>query len=731
MMEVPALRVFRTGGTLATEVCGRLFAGFGHHVIDMSPEVGQMPGLGDADILLCDLTTPESTPFGSGYESLLSHWPGLVVTSITCFGLSGSLAGQRGDSLLAEAYGGLSTMIGEPDRRPLALGGEQAAYASGIAAFLGSCLALLDRNRRGRGQLVDVAMCDVMAYMDWKSDVVLQAEGAAPARSGTDGSWKLIPCADGHVGVIYQPEQWDTLCELVGSDLLRDASIGGEAALVSVLRDWARNRKGQEIYRLAQDRGLPFGYCANIADLLQSEQYRARRFFRHGGHDDQPHEVVRLPLCPMVGAVASARTRDVHKPGHGESIPVPGSARVSLRGDEALPLHGTLVLDLGTITAGAAVGRLLADYGATVVKVEAPQAPDPFRFWNQSRPGGTAGSREAEASPFFESNNVNKLGLAVNLKSASGRKAFLELARQADVVLENFSVGVTSRLGIGSGELRKVNPRLVYLSLSSQGQTGPEAGYRSYGSTIDLLSGLASVTGYGPGEPLWSSRDVNYPDQIAALFGAAAVVHALCTRTAGPLDISQREVVSWTLERYVRETMSTGVAPVPSGNNRGSPWTRDTFPTADGRWIAISCLTADDENALCSLTGTGAETENPPGCYAKIAAWTSSRGAAECLDELARAGIPSAAVLDAELRAATGRFYQRRVFEYVPDGPHRGLRVKGAPFVMSRVKPRVTRHAPSLGQDTEEIMEMLLTQLRKTLQINILRQLYPCELMTT
>jgi crotonobetainyl-CoA:carnitine CoA-transferase CaiB-like acyl-CoA transferase len=101
------------------------------------------------------------------------------------------------------------------------------------------------------------------------------------------------------------------------------------------------------------------------------------------------------------------------------------------------------------------------------------------------------------------------------------------------VLVENYRVGVSRRLGIDARCMRQTNPDLIYLSLSSQGQDGPEAENSSYGSTLDLLSGLASVTGYEPDRPLWSSTDVNHPEQLVSLFGAALVVYCLERGKAG------------------------------------------------------------------------------------------------------------------------------------------------------------------------------------------------------
>src|SRR4029453_11080690 len=108
----------------------------------------------------------------------------------------------------------------------------------------------------------------------------------------------------------------------------------------------------------------------------------------------------------------------------------------------------------------------------------------------------------------------NKRGVALDLKHPLGRAAFLRLAAVSDIVTENFRRGVMERLGISFETLSKVNPHLVMVSISSQGSGGPESAYGSFGSTLEALSGLMSITGYGPDRPVWSSSSVNYPDQV-------------------------------------------------------------------------------------------------------------------------------------------------------------------------------------------------------------------------
>ncbi|MGH3242978.1 MAG: CaiB/BaiF CoA transferase family protein, partial [Spirillospora sp.] len=379
----------------------------------------------------------------------------------------------------------------------------------------------------------------------------------------------------------------------------------------------------------------------------------------------------------------------------------------TLRNGSEAPLAGVTVLDLGTITAGAATGRLLADYGATVIKIESAGHPDPFRQWP------VAGQVPADGiSPMFESNNAGKLGVVLDLKTEAGRDTLHRLAAEADVVIENFTVGVTKRLGADFETLRAVNPRLVYLSLSSQGQDGPEAGRRSYGSTLDLLSGLASVTGYLDGGPMWSSGEVNYPDQAASLFGAALVAYCLERGVRGVhLDVSQRELISWTLADRIAEHTATGVLPPRTGNRRPAGTPHDVYPCAgDGQWVAIACHHQAERNALARLIAPDDLTEKSEEWWWEhearvddlIGAWTRTRSRTECVQALTEAGVANAPVLSAAERDREPRFRDRRV--YLGDGDSRR---KGFPLTMHGYAPPDPAPAPSLGQDQDAVLANL------------------------
>lgn len=732
-VEDRPLRVVEFAQGFAGPVCGRLFAALGHEVVKCEPsdgdylrgggergdaarlmahgfaavnagkqsvvaDLGTVEGMGaarslldTADVVVSDLHPAEAERLGIVGATRASAWPDLVTVSVTTFGLDADVDAElpfaRPDSLLAEAFGGLAVMIGEPDERPLALGGEQAAHAAGIVGFLGAALAL-ERVRRGlSGDVVDVSLADVAAYIDWKSDVAFATTGDVPRRSGVKGGrWRMVCAADGWVGVIYQPEQWAAMVELIGDPLLADPAMADEAVRDEraaqwwpVVEEWVRARSRRDVFEQAQRLGLAFGMSMDVADLAESEQYRARGFIRPASQQVGPLFRAdglgwRSGTPPALGA---------HEPAGAPRSPV----RSDRRGDA--PLAGMVVLDLGTITAGAATGRLLADYGATVIKVEAPDRPDSFRWWGvpDGDPGGV--------SPVFESNNAGKLGVTLDLKSAAGRAEFRRLVATADVVLENFRVGVTQRLGIDAAALREVSPNLVYLSLSSQGQDGPEAAYRSYGSTLDMLSGLSSVTGYDASVPMWSSVDVNYPDQVVSLLGAAVVAYCWTRGVGTHIDVSQRECVSWTLADRILDHGAGGHVATATGNRRPGSAPHDVYSCAgDDTWVAVACFTDEQRAALAALVGQpGAD-----GLDAAVAAWTRARSRERCVRDLAAAGVPCAPVLAADERARHPHFVRRRVFLEDP------ARRKGFPFVMQRYRPPAPGRAPVLGEHTASVV---------------------------
>lgn len=380
------------------------------------------------------------------------------------------------------------------------------------------------------------------------------------------------------------------------------------------------------------------------------------------------------------------------------------------------PLNGIRVLDLGIITAGAGCSSIFADFGATVVKVEAGRYPDPFRFWSMGSASGPL-ERSLDASAPFNAMNRNKLGICVDLKQEEGRATVLRLASQCDLVVENFRSGVLDRLGIGFAALQTVNPKIVLISISSQGDTGPERNYGSYGSTLDAISGIMSVTGYSPDEPRWSGADVNYPDQVGSILGAgvamAAIIAARRTGRGKQLCLSQREMVTSFIGEHCIDYSVTGRLPVPMGNSSATMAPHGVFPCSDGGWIALAA--ADDAQWRCLAALLGEEARRPeysrlegrtgqPRLEELVAEWTRrhARGAAFRL--LQEAGVTAFPVLEYGERVKDPHFSARNWFTAVTHPVTGDQLQRGTPFRIGDGEAQTPAHAPLLGQHTESVL---------------------------
>ncbi len=219
-------------------------------------------------------------------------------------------------------------------------------------------------------------------------------------------------------------------------------------------------------------------------------------------------------------------------------------------------LDGLRVLDLTQVAAGPYSTMLLAFMGAEVIKVEscsrmdinrgrARPAPGDIRVY----PGGEPGERPWNRAAHHVHRNINKLSVTLDLGAPRGKEIFLDLARICDVLVENYRASVMDRLGLGYDAISQANPQLIYVKISSQGDSGPERDYGSLGSTLEQTAGLASVTGYEGGPPLMTNE--TYPDPVVGILAFGALMAALRRRRATGrgclVDLSQREVTSMLL----------------------------------------------------------------------------------------------------------------------------------------------------------------------------------------
>ena len=348
-------------------------------------------------------------------------------------------------------------------------------------------------------------------------------------------------------------------------------------------------------------------------------------------------------------------------------------------------LNQCRVLDLGIITAGAATSAILADLGADVVKIESKSYKDPFRVWE----GEVLDGESPDLPHFFRMTNRGKANLGLDLKTEMGRKVFLKLVSNCDVVVENFSRGVLDRLGLNYETLKLANPDVILASISSQGENGPDAGYVSFGSTLEAMGGLSAITGYQYGPPVVSGNDLNYPDQVAAIFASSMIVTAWYARQNGQggahLDLSQCELTSFLSgDAFVAESPRMG-------NSQPGLSVQDCFFSSDGHWIAVSVTQTKLDDIAAVVGGSSAEA---------LVDWVAERSANEAIASLQAAGVSATLVLDGvQVLAERDRTWVRALLN-----DKNGQLVKGTLFDDGSYPPSLDKPAVHLGQNTREVL---------------------------
>ena len=202
------------------------------------------------------------------------------------------------------ALGGLLHMVGEPERKPLRLGGHQASYAAGLTAFTGLAAALAARDAGQSAPAVRVSLAEVMQWVNWKAASGADAAGTSPGREGRNSEFQIVPCRDGHVAVVYTATQWPATRALIGDPRLGDAKFNTRAGrrqnigeLYEIITPWFADKTRAEIQSTAQAKGVPFGPIFSPAELLKTEQYVARGFLADMAHPTQG--TLRLPQLPV------------------------------------------------------------------------------------------------------------------------------------------------------------------------------------------------------------------------------------------------------------------------------------------------------------------------------------------------------------------------------------------------------------------------------------------------
>lgn len=375
------------------------------------------------------------------------------------------------------------------------------------------------------------------------------------------------------------------------------------------------------------------------------------------------------------------------------------------------PLSGIKVLDLTRVIAGPYCTMMLADMGADVAKIEEPQRGDELRWVGRYR------GRSSRDEDYFNASNRSKRSVALNLKDARDRGIAVEMARAADVVVENFSPGVAERLGMGWDALSAVNPRLVYCSISGFGQSGPYRSRLALDPIIQAISGVMSVTGNENEPPMQIGAPLG--DVVAGMFGAYAIASALYGRQATGrgryIDISMQDAMLAVLGPRMGEALQAGINPRRCGNENPMRAPANAYRTADGDYIAVIVQNDDHWENFCKAIGRPDLFEMPEfhgmenrvrqreRLDAIVAREFSAYGTAEWAARLQAHRIPYSPV-NTYLKALEDiQVRHRRLIKEVAHPVSGNIRLVGAPWKLDRDAERIFP-PPLLGQHTQEVL---------------------------
>jgi len=376
------------------------------------------------------------------------------------------------------------------------------------------------------------------------------------------------------------------------------------------------------------------------------------------------------------------------------------------------PLAGLKIVELGQLIAGPFAAKIMAEFGADVIKVE-PPAGDPLRKWRYVHD---------DTSVWWAAHARNKRSITLDLRQPEGQEIVRRLVADADILIENFRPGAMEKWGLGFDTLHAVNPKLIMLRVSGYGQTGPYRDRPGFGVIGEAMGGLRYLSGE-PGRPP-VRVGVSIGDTLSGLHGVIGVMMALRHREqqnglGQEVDVALYESVFNMMESLLPEYSKFGVVRQPSGASMPGIAPTNAYPCLDGKYVLIAgngdsiykrlmiIIGREDlgnDPALADNPGRAAQAER---IDEAISAWTSTRGLDEVISTLSEAGVPAGKSYDAADISQDPHYQARDMIlkTTLPDGS--AVDVPGIVPKLSRTPGEVDRLAPTLGQHTDEVLQEL------------------------
>jgi len=636
-----------------------------------------------ADVLLETQRPGALEAIGLGHEALRRINPGLIQCSVTPFGLSTPWRDRRANDLVAGAAGGLIQVSGSPQGTPIQGGADPSYAMAGLAAASAISMALHQRDfsddgRGGDGVHIDLSLQEAtaLAVMQTASPGLWQWHKRIPKRPGMSAA---MACKDGkYVGLLVRPDRFNGFLEWA-------EKVGIDHGMTEDDWRWARlesPREGNPVAAttlklaaaLTRDEFVDGALAADIIclpvldfpDLEQQEQYRVNEQFLAVEHSelDRTLGYVRSPVDAMADGVDFQRAPLV---GEHQSIldPLDSVAVGQLSelcetvAEPAKALAGLRVIDFSWVLAGPIGTRILASFGAEVIRVESTKKPDSMR--SQVGPDGKP---DPDMGGLFNAVNAGKKSLTVDLSKPEGLALVKSLIKTADIVVNNFRPDALERMGLGYEVLKGLKEDIILLNMPGAHRFGPWAQRPSMGNILMAASGFNMLSGFEGERP--RGIGVAYPDFTSPHLLVATLMAALRQRASSgegqQLHLTQLSGVLSLLGSEWMQYKATGVQP-PRNSNRNANYcphgiyrTEDEVNPETDTWVAIAVESDVQWRAFCEVIGVPAlvndarfathvaRKDNEDALDAIISDWARNKNKWTIADDLQARGIAAAAV---------------------------------------------------------------------------------------
>ncbi|AFM17573.1 putative acyl-CoA transferase/carnitine dehydratase [Mycolicibacterium chubuense NBB4] len=670
-----------------------------------------------ADVVVDSGNPSGAALFGTSCAELGATFDHLVALTYSDFGSAGPYASWRATDAVLYALSSSLSRTGPTTGRPVLPPAGVASATAAVQAAWAVLVAYFDRLRCGRGDFIDFSRFEAVVQA---LDPPFGSEGQAAVglkaptelwrgRPRNQQIYPIFRCRDGHVRIcLLSPRQWRGMRAWLGEpeqfsgpefDTIA-ARYAASKELNAAIAALFAPQSMDELVAQGQARGVPIAAVLTPAEALSVKHFRDV-----GALADAviaPGSTVPIPVGPLV--IDGVR-RGFVEPAEQSGAPAwrdrAVTAEPAPHDATSRPFAGLRILDLGVIVAGGELGRLFADLGAEVIKIESPAYPDGLR----QAPAGKPMSRS------WALTHRNESSLGLDLRHPEGAQLFCRLVEGADAVFANFKPGTLASLGFSYDRLRALNPGIVLAESSAFGDHGPWSAQMGYGPLVRASTGVTR---------LWTSADADpdafydattiFPDHVVGRLTAIAALAVLIRRgrggCGGHVHISQAEAaINQLAAVYVAESARAAGISVTDADELHA-----VFPCrGDDEWCVVSMCSPSHRATVAELIGRPVLPQDRAGAIAAISQWTVEHTNTEIAASLQRLGVPAAPMHRAADVPSDPQVRFRRLYtEMAHPLLDKPLPTETAPALYRRIPRAELRPAPMPGEHTREICRSAL-----------------------